>query len=381
MVSAYIHDTANDDDSFSLDGYDGLELTSHPYRMGSDTEIRIAKEQSSVFELLRRENRGSLILAPDFQRKDVWDRKKQSELIESILMGIPIPLIYLFEDENGVRQIIDGKQRVSALKKYLSDEFELTDLTMFPHLKGLYFSEIPKLLQAKLEDYQLHSYVIQPPTPEYVKFNIFERVNRAGMNLNKQEMRHALYQGKATKLIQDLAESSEFLDSTGRGVRPDRMRDRYLVLRFVAFYLFMNKKMPMIEYRSDIDMFLASTMRFINIKASEELIESTAEACINGMRNAYIIGGGSIYRLEPKSGDKRRPVNMGLFEIMVYALSYIDIERLDPEINYSLLIGEYKNNLEAVGVFSSSIDTINYVNIRFEFALEITRALKNAYIY
>ncbi|MFG0433007.1 DUF262 domain-containing protein [Enterobacter cloacae complex sp. zbq_9] len=381
MVRANIYDTANDDDSFELDGDDDLELTSHPHRMGSDTEIRIAKEQSSVFELLRRESRGSLVLAPDFQRKDVWDRKKQSELIESILMGIPIPLIYLFEDENGVRQIIDGKQRVSALKKFLSDDFELNELTMFPHLKGLRFSQIPKLLQAKLEDYQLHSYVIQPPTPEYVKFNIFERVNRAGMNLNKQEMRHALYQGKATELIQRLAESKEFLLSTGGGVRPDRMRDRYLVLRFVAFYMFQNNAMPMVEYRSDIDLFLASTMRFINVKASRELIQETENACINGMRNAYHLAGDTAYRFEPKRGDKRRPVNMGLFEMIVYALSYIDINKLNPQINYRDIVNEYKYNLEEAGVFSSSIDTIDYVNIRFDLALEITRALKNAYAY
>lgn len=97
------------------------------------------KEQSSVFELLRREARGQLVLAPDFQRKLVWDRKHQSELIESILMGIPIPLIYLFEDENGVRQIIDGKQRISALKRYVNNEFSLTDLSMLPDLRGKNF--------------------------------------------------------------------------------------------------------------------------------------------------------------------------------------------------------------------------------------------------
>lgn len=381
MASNNTNDKANDDDLFSLDGYDGLELTSHPHQMGADTEIRIAKEQSSVFELLRREKRGSLILAPDFQRKDVWDKKKQSELIESILMGIPIPLIYLFEDENGVRQIIDGKQRVSALKKYLSDEFELTDLTMFPNLKGNRFSEIPKLLQAKIEDYQLHSYVIQPPTPEYVKFNIFERVNRAGMNLNKQEMRHALYQGKATRLIQTLAESTEFLNSTGNGVRPERMRDRYLILRFVAFYLYENNEIPAIEYRSDIDLFLASTMRFINIKAPDHLIEKVMSACINGMKNAYLLSGDNAYRFEPKNNEKRRPVNMGLFEMIVYALSYIDIDRLSPNIDYSNIINEYKNNLEGLGIFGSSIDTIDYVNIRFDLALEITRELENAYLY
>ncbi|HEI8821273.1 TPA: DUF262 domain-containing protein [Serratia marcescens] len=381
MARHYFYNTANDDESFDLDGDDGLELTSHPHQMDTDTEVRIAKEQSSVFELLRRESRGNLVLAPDFQRKDVWDKKKQSELIESILMGIPIPLIYLFEDENGIRQIIDGKQRVSALKKYLSDGFPLSELTMFPHLKGLKFSEIPKLLQAKLEDFQLHSYVIQPPTPEFVKFNIFERVNRAGMNLNKQEMRHALYQGKATELIKELAESDAFILSTGGGIRTERMRDRYLVLRFIAFYLFMNDEMPMVEYRSDIDIFLASTMRYINVKASDSLIENVKKACLDGMWNAYNLVGDSAFRFEPKSGLKRRPVNMGLFEMLVYALSYIDANRLTSDYDYVKIINEYKNNLEAVGIFSGSIDTIDYVNIRFELALEITRGLKNAYKY
>ena len=103
-------------DDIEVEGQNELELTSAPHQMGTNTQIRIAKEQSSVFELLRKEKRGQVVLSPDFQRKDVWDRKHKSELIESVLMGIPVPLIYLFEDENGVRQIIDGKQRISALK-------------------------------------------------------------------------------------------------------------------------------------------------------------------------------------------------------------------------------------------------------------------------
>ena len=139
-----------ENDNIELEDQEELELTSHPHQMGTDTEVRIAKEQSSVFELLRREARGQLVLAPEFQRKVVWERKRQSELVESILMGIPIPLIYLFEDENGVRQIIDGKQRISALKLYVNDEFPLTGLTMLPELCGMKFSEIAPILQAKL---------------------------------------------------------------------------------------------------------------------------------------------------------------------------------------------------------------------------------------
>lgn len=368
----------DDEDFLELENQDELELTSHPHQMGTDTEVRIAKEQSSVFELLRRETHGKLVLAPDFQRKDVWDRKHQSELIESILMGIPIPLIYLFEDENGVRQIIDGKQRISALKLYINNKFALTDLAMFPNLKGKKFEDIPQLLQSKLEDYQLHSYVIQPPTPEYVKFNIFERVNRSGINLNKQEMRHALYQGKATLLIQELAESQEFKLSTGGGVKSERMRDRYLVLRFTSFYLLMTEQMKMVQYRSDIDTFLASSMKFINSKASDDLILKVKNACLHGMKVIYNLIGSEAFRFEPKQGGNRRPVNMGLFEMLVFSFCFIDESKL---LNFDVrsFVDDYKRDFEELGIFSGSIDTIEYVKIRFDFALEITKGLVNAY--
>ena len=370
-----------ENDSIELEDQEELELTSHPHQMGTDTEVRIAKEQSSVFELLRREARGQLVLAPDFQRKLVWDRKHQSELIESILMGIPIPLIYLFEDENGVRQIIDGKQRISALKRYVNNEFSLTDLSMLPDLRGKKFSDIPPLLQAKLEDCQLHSYVIQPPTPEYVKFNIFERVNRSGINLNKQEMRHALYQGKATKLIKDLAEHESFRLATGNGVKSERMRDRYLVLRFVGFYLLVTNQMPGVEFRSDIDAFLASAMKFINTKADDELLEEVEDACITCMTNVYKALGSEAFRFSTKSGAKRRPVNMGLFEVLVMVFSQISFEFLSKNIELKQLIEQYKYNFDEIGIFSGAIDTTQYVNMRFDFAKEIMERIKNAYKY
>jgi len=373
-----MHEKDNYEDAIELENQDELELTSHPHQMDTDTEVRIAKEQSSVFELLRKEGNGKLVLAPDFQRKDVWDKKHQSELIESILMGIPIPLIYLFEDENGIRQIIDGKQRVSALKEFLNNRFRLTDLSMFPNLKGKRFSDIPQLLQSKLEDYQLHCYIIQPPTPEYVKFNIFERVNRGGINLNKQEMRHALYQGKATDLIQELAESYEFKLSTGGGVKPERMRDRYLVLRFISFYLLMTEKKPFIQYRSDIDTFLASTMKFINSKASNSIVEKIKQACLKGMGNIYRLMGDEAFRFKPKAGGNRRPVNMGLFEMLVFAFSFVDADKLE-DYDIEDYINDFKSNFEELGMFSGSIDTNEYVKIRFDFAAEITKGLKNAY--
>lgn len=362
-----------------LEDQQDLELTSHPHQMGTDTEIRIAKEQSSVFELLRRENRGNLVLAPDFQRKNVWDRKHQSELIESVLMGIPIPLIYLFEDENGIRQIIDGKQRISALKNFINNNFQLTELSMLPELKGKIFSDIPQLLQAKIEDFQLHSYVIQPPTPEYVKFNIFERVNRGGVNLNKQEMRHALYQGKVTRLIKVLAESHEFYRSTGGGVKSERMRDRYLILRFISFYLLINGFLPNFVYRSDVDSFLAFVMKHINAQDSDYIINILYSKCLHGMKRISDCLGEDAFRFMNRSGGKKRPINMGLFEILVFVFS--ESKQIDA-IHYediANMINDYKSNFDTLGVFSGSIDTTEYVKIRFEFANELIARINNAY--
>ncbi|ECH0863781.1 DUF262 domain-containing protein [Salmonella enterica subsp. enterica] len=369
-----------ENDNIELEDQEGLELTSHPHQMGTDTEVRIAKEQSSVFELLRREARGQLVLAPEFQRKVVWERKRQSELVESILMGIPIPLIYLFEDENGVRQIIDGKQRISALKLYVNDEFPLTGLTMLPELCGMKFSEIPPILQAKLEDCQLHSYVIQPPTPEYVKFNIFERVNRGGINLNKQEMRHALYQGKVTKLIQELTESREFFLATGGGIKSDRMRDRYLMLRFISFYLLRKGLMTGVDFRSDIDTFLASSMKFLNTRADDELIKHIKIICLRGLFNIYQKLGEDAFRFNPKPGGYRRPVNMGLFEVLVFVFGHFRVDspsfRSDDEIKF--IINKYKNDLDEIGVFTGVIDTKEYVRMRFDFAQEMIIRIRNA---
>jgi len=368
--------TDNTDNEIEFEGQDELELTTPPHQMGTDTRIRIAKEQSSVFELLRKEKRGQVVLSPDFQRKDVWDRKHKSELIESVLMGIPVPLIYLFEDENGVRQIIDGKQRITALKLFLENEYALTELSMLPKLKGLKFNDIDPFLQAKLEDYQLNTYVIQPPTPEYVKFNIFERVNRGGINLNKQEMRHALYQGKVTTLLEELANSNEFKQATGAGVKSNRMRDRYLILRFIGFYLLRTGQLKNIEYSSDIDAFLASVMKFINTKLADEIIEHTKQVCLFGLSNVYQLLGTEAFRFKAKGGGNRRPVNMGLFEMLVFSFCYVQASSVSSA-DAIKVVAEYKQLIDDQDLFAGIIDSATYVNMRFDIANEIIKRLNH----
>ena len=153
--------------------------------------------------------RKRVILAPAFQRFEVWTRRQKCELIESILMGIPLPAIYLLETKDGKRQVVDGRQRISTIISFMKDEFKLADLKILKDYNGKTFSTLPPLMQGIFEDYQLYCYIIQPPTPERVKYDIFDRVNRGGTRLNSQEMRNALYQGPATDLLKSISSSSE----------------------------------------------------------------------------------------------------------------------------------------------------------------------------
>ena len=256
-----------------------------------NAEVRVEKAQFSILHLRRLcVERKEIIISPDFQRNDVWKGRQTSELIESILMGIPIPIMYLFETREGKKQVVDGRQRIDTILRFLDNGFRLKDLKILHSLNGSLFKELDPKLQGIFEDYQLFFYIIQPPTPERVKYDIFDRVNRGGTRLNNQEMRNALYRGNATFLIDEICISDEFKKATGEGVSSIRMRDRYIVLRAIAFYLLMTNQLQTadlgkpIEYRSDIDDFLAKVMIFMNQRMSQEEIPD----CIK--ENLFIIG-------------------------------------------------------------------------------------------
>src|SRR5690606_16005748 len=129
--------------------------------------------------------------------------------------------------------VVDGRQRLTAFFQYLNEDYKLTDLRILKALNNKKFSDLEEKLQANLEDFQLIAQVIKPPTPDRIKFDIFDRVNRGGTPLNNQEMRNALYQGKSTKLLGSLSQKEVFKNVTNNSINSRRMKDRYLILRFI----------------------------------------------------------------------------------------------------------------------------------------------------
>jgi hypothetical protein len=366
-----------------LENESGLEVKDDDDSLSiyPNAEVRVEKVQFSVLHLKRLyEDRKELILNPDFQRKDVWKGKQRSELIESILMGIPIPIMYLFETADGRKQVVDGRQRITTIFDFLNNKFPLRDLKILHDLNGSRFSGLDKKLQGIFEDYQLHVYVIQPPTPERVKYDIFDRVNRGGTRLNNQEMRNALYGGKATELLKELSESDAFLKATERGVSPTRMKDQYIILRTLAFLLWLSgdlkviKEMESIDYKSDIDDFLAKVMIAINAHLADSVIEAARNKFLLAMERIHRILGNDAFRFEPKESGTRRPINMLLFEVLTYLFTYeeVESEKTNP------VIKEWKKEIDKTGgAFRESVDATSSVTARFEDVKRLLEKIKN----
>jgi len=301
-----------------------------------DAHVKVEKAQFSVSHVKTlHTNRQKLIINPDFQRNDVWKMSQKCDLVESILMGIPIPIIYLFEDKRGNWIVVDGKQRITALLEFIDGKFSLQHLKILSQFNGKKFSDLDLKMQGIFEDYQLFFYIIQPPTPERVKYDIFDRVNRKGTQLNSQEMRNALYYGKSTKLLEELSKSTAFINATDNGISAVRMRDKYVILRSLSFYLWrkcynditMMNEGRSIDYKSDIDDFLAKMMVFINENATDDLINKCHDVFLLSMSQCYEIMGKDAFRFSQSSdGGKKRPVNMVLFEVLMFLFAEIDID-------------------------------------------------------
>ncbi|MDD9156865.1 DUF262 domain-containing protein [Aliivibrio sp. S4TY2] len=350
------------------------------YDMAPDTSIRIAKEQFSIFEIVRHIEGKRINLSPDFQRYNVWSDFQRSELIESVLMGIPIPMLYLFENEKGEKQVIDGKQRLTAIYDFMKDSFPLSKLRLLTEYNGFAFSKLPSILQARLEDCQLHTYIVQPPTPDVIKFYIFDRINRGGTQLNQQEMRHALHQGLSTKLLYDIANDERFAYFNIAKTDSSRMQKEYMALRCVTFHLcafgYVNCNEAL--QTNDINELHSMTMKFLN-GCDESFVEQLYIHTVWCLYYSIIVLGEDAFRY---SGSNNRTI-ISLFEMIPFILgNYFTKEKIDlgnrsKDLVHSI-INKYKDYIREDKSLSLDYKTISSLNNRIHLAKEIIEEIRIA---
>lgn len=181
--------------------------------------------------------KGSINLAPSYQRRDRWGAEKQSRLIESFIMNVPVPPVYLSEDEFGKYSVIDGKQRITAIKRFISGNLKLTGLIAIKELNGLSFGELPSTVQNALSirPYIRAITLLRQSDPE-LKFEVFLRLNTWGERLNPQEIRNVAYSGKFNDLLFSLSENDVLVEGLKTHVKSSsaykNMDDIEHVLRF-----------------------------------------------------------------------------------------------------------------------------------------------------
>lgn len=280
--------------------------------------IDINSKTLTLDNLIKRLRENEIDLNPEFQRSgNLWSPEQQSRLIESLLIRIPLPAFY-FDGTNDERWlVVDGLQRLSAIKNFVvENKLRLTGLEFLEKkIGGLTFSQLPRPYQRQIEETNIVAYIINPGTPEDVKFNIFKRINTGGKQLELQEIRHALNQGLPARFITRLASCQEFKRATQNAIPVERMLDREFVTRFVAFYLFSPD-----DYRTDLDTFLSRVMKYLRKLSPYDLfkIEYDFKRAMNLAR--FIFTRWS-FRKVFYIHEKRYPINKALFEVWSVCLA------------------------------------------------------------
>lgn len=286
--------------------------------------LLIRNESRTIFDVLRRVGQGNYIMDPEFQRDFIWPEDKQSKLIESVLMRVPLPVFYLAEDYQGRMVVVDGLQRLSTFKRFVDGELCLS-LPNQDALNNKRFADLTPKLQNRVEDCNLIFYIMDAKIPDRARLDIFERVN-GGIPLTRQQMRNSLYMGKATRFLKEESRTNIFLKATGHSLNQETMRDREFVNRFCAFQL-----LDLEQYKGSMDDFLALVLKKMNDLEDQDLSRLSMEFR-RGLANNYAVFGRHAFRKHSQGQEKRGVINASLWDVMSTGLSRYEKKRVESYV-------------------------------------------------
>jgi hypothetical protein len=254
--------------------------------------------------------------------------------------------------------VIDGLQRLCTLKEFLIDKkWKLQGPEYLPDYNNCSVEELPRVYQRRIEEAQISFYLILPDTPSEVKYSLFKRINTPGLKLEPQEIRHALYQGKATELLKEVAENELFIKATGGSVLTERMQDREMVLRYLAL-----RYLGMECYKEEtMDNYLNKAMEFLN-RQDDCFIKECKELFFESMNCVYqIFGKNSFRRISKVKPNDLKPINTALFESWINAVADLSkSERNQLIFKGDKLVKLYVDELDKHSSFYSDIGSGKY---------------------
>ncbi len=259
-------------------------------------------------------------LQPEFQREsDVWTQVKKSRLIESVLLGLPLPSFYFSEDpETNKLLVVDGLQRLCAFSDFcITKKLKLKGMQFLTGLEGWTYDKLDRTQIRRIKSLKVTLNTLRKNTPQRVKLVIFQRVNTAGVPLTSQEMRNALYQKKATDLLKRMVKLDSFRKATGGKIPSKRMTDCDFANRFVAFYLYRK------EYDGNLDEFMGDALENIN-KMSQQEIDSIHDTFDRSMKICYkLLGNTAFKRPDPQKTNSFLKTNKAIFEVLSVSIAQL----------------------------------------------------------
>ncbi len=341
----------------------GADSITHPF---NPNEIEIETPPFTIGYLIDRLEHNEINMNTEFQREgNLWSPITQSRLIESVLLGLPLPAFY-FDTSNPQWDIIDGLQRCCSIENFcVKKELKLTgleflgELNNMPYLEGKGFDELDRKLQ--------RSIITRPITVNFIKkahkdvrYILFKRLNTGGLKLEDPEIRNAVYQGIPADTIKEMAMLDEFKLATGGVIPTKRMEDRDFVSRFIAFYL-----KDFSEYQPGLDSFINSTMELVEKTDRDKLYSDF----ISSLKLAVTVFGNEAFRKRTDIKHKRRPLNKAYFEVVTATFAKLNSMEQSMLLANSNLLKENLITLMNVPRYSNSLSggtgTKDSVNIRF----------------
>lgn len=318
----YEEETANSD----VDSLDEGELNP---AASPQKKVVLDKADRSLSELHRWYKSGRIIIDPEWQRNYVWDLSRASKLIESFLLDIPVPVVYLAKTDSGKYEVIDGLQRLTSVFNFFDNKYKLQKLDLLNEYKGKSFQDLPMEIQNKLEDSILRSFELSDSHGD-IHFVVFERLNTGGIKLNDMEIRNCLYRGSLNSLIKDLARNENFKKAVNQRNFEKRMQDRALILRFLAFY-----ERTHLKCTHGLKRFLNEFLDTYK-EASDEKIVEYRKAFERGMKACLTVFGESSFRLKSdiakpgkfSSGEWATRPNAAIFQVIATSFASYDIGQI-----------------------------------------------------
>ncbi len=313
-------------------------LFSTPIKKPFDpSSLKVEVKNTSIQQLYLMLKNDLIDLQPDFQRNgNLWNNKKKSRLIESILLGLPLPSFYFYIDEDNKKWvIIDGLQRLCAINDFMVKKtLRLSGLQFLKKThtnKGFEDFSYYEQLNISMQSVTLN--VISGNASAEAKYIIFRRINSEGTPLRPAEIRNALFHGKSMELIKELGRSNEFKDATDNKVSEKRLLNLDYISRFIAFYL-----QGYEIYESDkMEEFIGDALEKINEEYTDNDVHNLREVFYKTLYICHELLGEKVFRQPLSEKDKKNQdikansMSIALFESTMYALAkyYNDEEKIN----------------------------------------------------